>query len=61
MALTQSQLVRAAAERADLSKNDAKRARAALEEVMLEEIGNAQKVRPRHAADRTLKACAAGA
>lgn len=45
MALTQNQLVSAVAERADLSKNDAKRALAALEDVVLEEIGNAQKVK----------------
>ena len=45
MSMTQSQLVSAVAERADLSKGDAKRAIAALEDVVLEEIGNAQKVR----------------
>ncbi len=45
MALTQSQLVNAVAERAELSKSDAKSALAALEEVVLEELGNAQKVR----------------
>jgi DNA-binding protein HU-beta len=45
MALTQSQLADAVAERADLSRADAKRALAALEEVVLEEIGNAQKVK----------------
>ena len=45
MALTQSQLVNAVAERADLSKADAKRALAALDEVVLQELGNAQKVR----------------
>jgi nucleoid DNA-binding protein len=33
------------AERAELSKADAKRALAALDEVVLEQIGNAQKVR----------------
>jgi DNA-binding protein HU-beta len=43
--LTQTQLVNAIAERADLSKADAKRALAALDEVLLAEIGNAQKVR----------------
>jgi nucleoid DNA-binding protein len=43
--MTQTQLVSAVAERADLSKSDAKRALAALEDVVLEEIGNAQKVR----------------
>jgi DNA-binding protein HU-beta len=37
--------VTAVAERAELSKTDAKRALAALEEVVLEELGNAQKVR----------------
>jgi DNA-binding protein HU-beta len=45
MALTQNQLVNAVADRADLSKNDAKRVLAALEDIVLEEIGNAQKVR----------------
>jgi DNA-binding protein HU-beta len=45
LALTQTQLVTAVAERAELSKTDAKRALAALEEVVLEELGNAQKVR----------------
>jgi DNA-binding protein HU-beta len=43
--LTQSQLVTAVAEKADLSKADAKRALDALDEVVLEELGNAQKVR----------------
>jgi nucleoid DNA-binding protein len=37
--------VTAVADRADLSKADARRAIAALEDVVLEEIGNAQKVR----------------
>jgi DNA-binding protein HU-beta len=45
MHLTQNQLVTAIAERADLSKSDANRALTALEEVVLEEIGDAQKVR----------------
>ena len=45
MALTQSQLITAIAERADLSKADARRALQALEDVVLEEVGNAQKVR----------------
>lgn len=45
MALTQTQIIAAVAERAELSKADAKRAIAALDEVVLEEIGNAQKVR----------------
>jgi DNA-binding protein HU-beta len=43
--LTQAQLVTAVAERTQLSKSDAKRALAALDEVVLEELGNAQKVR----------------
>jgi DNA-binding protein HU-beta len=43
--LTQSQLVTAVSDRAELSKADAKRAIDALEDVVLEEIGNAQKVR----------------
>ena len=45
MALTQSQLVAAVAERADLSKTEAKRALSALDEVVLEQVGNAEKVR----------------
>jgi len=45
MPLTQSQLADAVAERADLSRADAKRALAALEDVVLEEIGNAEKVK----------------
>lgn len=45
MALTQAQLVTAVAERAEMSKAEAKRALAALDEVVLEELGNAQKVR----------------
>jgi DNA-binding protein HU-beta len=45
MALTQTQLVNTVAERADLSKSDAKRALSALEDIVLEELGNAQKVR----------------
>jgi DNA-binding protein HU-beta len=45
VALTQTQLLNAVADRSGLSKNDAKRALAALDEVVLEEIGNAQKVR----------------
>jgi DNA-binding protein HU-beta len=45
VALTQTQLVAEVAERADLSKADAKRALAALDEVVLAELGNAQKVR----------------
>ena len=45
MALTQTQLVAAISERSGLTKNDAKRVLAALDEVVLEELGNAQKVR----------------
>jgi DNA-binding protein HU-beta len=43
--LTQSQLATAVADRAELTKNDARRALSALEEIVLEELGNAQKVR----------------
>ncbi|MFZ0974425.1 MAG: HU family DNA-binding protein, partial [Solirubrobacteraceae bacterium] len=45
MALTRSQMVAAGADRADLSRADAKRALDALDEIVLEELGNAQKVR----------------
>ena len=45
MALTQAQLVAAVAERAQLSRADAKRALEALDDVVLDELGNAQKVR----------------
>jgi DNA-binding protein HU-beta len=45
MPLTQSQLAEAVAEKADLSKGDAKAALAALEEVILEQIGEAEKVK----------------
>jgi DNA-binding protein HU-beta len=45
VALTQPQLITAVAERADLSKADARRALHALEDIALEELGNAQKVR----------------
>ena len=45
MALTQSQMVVAVADRADMSRAEAKRALDALDEVVLEELGNAQKVR----------------
>jgi DNA-binding protein HU-beta len=45
MALTQTQLIAAVAERSELSKADAKRVLAALDEVVLEELRNAQKVR----------------
>ncbi len=44
MVLTQTQLTAAVAERAGLSKADAKRVLGALE-IVLEELGNAQKVR----------------
>jgi DNA-binding protein HU-beta len=45
VALTQSQLVGEVAARAELSRSDAKKALVALEEVVLEELANAQKVR----------------
>ncbi|MGA2929757.1 MAG: HU family DNA-binding protein [Solirubrobacteraceae bacterium] len=45
MPLTQTQLAAAVADRAGLSNADAKRVIGALEEVVLEELGNAQKVR----------------
>lgn len=45
MALTQTQLVAAVAERAELSKADAKRALGALDDIVLLELSNAQKVR----------------
>ena len=45
MALTQNQLVSAIADRAELSRTDAKRALTALEDIILAEIGNAEKVR----------------
>ena len=45
MHLTQTQLADAVADRAGLSRADAKRALAALEDVVLEEIGNAEKVK----------------
>ena len=45
MPLTQAQLVTAVADRADLSKADAKRAVEALETIVLEQLGNAEKVR----------------
>ncbi len=45
MALTQSQMVAAVADRADMSRADAKRALDALDEIVLQELGNAQKVR----------------
>jgi DNA-binding protein HU-beta len=43
--LTQTQLPSAVADRAELSNTDAKRALAALEEIVLEQLGNAEKVR----------------
>jgi nucleoid DNA-binding protein len=45
MPLTQSQLVSDVAERAGVTKADAKNVLAALEEVVLEQLGNAEKVR----------------
>ena len=45
MALTQSQMIAAVADRAEMSKAEAKRALNALDEIVLEELGNAQKVR----------------
>ncbi len=45
MSLTQTQLAAAVADRADISRAEAKRLLAAFEEVVLEELGNAQKVR----------------
>jgi DNA-binding protein HU-beta len=43
--LTQTQLASAVADRAEINRNETKRILAALEEVVLEELGNAQKVR----------------
>ena len=45
MPLTQSQMIAAVAVRADMSKADAKRVLEALDEIVLQELGNAQKVR----------------
>ena len=45
MALTQTQLVAEIADRAEVTKADAKAVLAALEEVVLEEVGNAEKVK----------------
>ena len=45
MALTQTELATAVADRAQLSKTDAKRALAALDQVVLNELGQAEKVR----------------
>ena len=42
MPLTQTQLASAVAERAEVTKADAKRVLAALDEVILEELGDAQ-------------------
>jgi DNA-binding protein HU-beta len=43
--LTQTQLASAVADRAEISRAEAKRVLGALEEIILEELGNAQKVR----------------
>jgi DNA-binding protein HU-beta len=43
--LTQTQLAGAVADRAEISRAEARRVLGALEEVVLEELGNAQKVR----------------
>jgi nucleoid DNA-binding protein len=45
LSLTQTQLTAALAERSEISKADAKRILATFEDILLEEIGNAQKVR----------------
>ena len=45
MPLTQTQFGNAVADRADISRAEAKRVLEAFEEVVLEELGNAQKVR----------------
>lgn len=45
MALTQTQLAAAVADRAEITKAEAKRVLTALDEIILEELGNAQKVR----------------
>jgi DNA-binding protein HU-beta len=45
VALTQSQMVAAVADRGDMSRAVAKRALDALDEIVVEELGNAQKVR----------------
>jgi nucleoid DNA-binding protein len=45
VALTQSQMIAAVADRAEMSRAEAKRALDALDEVVLEELGNVQKVR----------------
>jgi DNA-binding protein HU-beta len=43
--LTQSQMIAAVADRAEMSRAEAKRALNALDEIVLEELGNARKVR----------------
>jgi nucleoid DNA-binding protein len=43
--LTQTQLATAVADRAEISRAEAKRVLGVLEEIVLEELGNAQKVR----------------
>jgi DNA-binding protein HU-beta len=45
MALTQTQLAHEVADRAEVSRIEAKRMLSALEEVVLEELGNAEKVK----------------
>jgi DNA-binding protein HU-beta len=45
LALTQTQLAAAVADRAEITKAEAKRVLTALDEIILEELGNAQKVR----------------
>jgi DNA-binding protein HU-beta len=45
MPMTQTQLADAVADKSGLSRADAKKAIAALEEVVLDEIGNAEKVK----------------
>jgi len=43
--LTQTQLASAVADRAEISRSEAKRVLGALEEIILAELGNAQKIR----------------
>jgi DNA-binding protein HU-beta len=45
LSLTQTQLAIAVADRVDISRAEAKRVLGVLEEIVLEELGNAQKVR----------------
>lgn len=45
MPLTQTQLARAVADRAEVSSAEARRVLTALEDIVLDELGNAQKVR----------------